>query len=431
MRALIALDKFKDALSAQDACETVGDALRASVPDCAVDLCPLTDGGEGFVDVLSDAMKGERITVRATGPRGEPVDANIGLVNISSIPATARKLLDLPAEHSTDSPFARLAVIEMASVSGLALLPPHRRDPWQASSIGTGQLIRAARDEYRYQAAIDEDLGTDVSPAGSKDQGGHLHGRDARATSHGGPLAGVNAILLGIGGSATNDLGLGALVALGLQLLDTNGNIVSPAVPAEWARVSHIAGSIGTMPPIRIACDVTNPLTGPNGATAVYGPQKGLCVEDVPRMENEVRRLASLLTAYCQPARDCETMPGAGAAGGIAFGLSTCLGARLVNGFDLLCAWCDLEARMRAADIVITGEGRFDATSLQGKGPGAVALRAQQLGKDVHVFAGRIVVPAVPGITLHEITPTGVPLAVALQRARENLASSVRAAFAR
>jgi glycerate kinase len=175
---------------------------------------------------------------------------------------------------------------------------------------------------------------------------------------------------------------------------------------------------------------VSNPLLGPRGAAATYGPQKGLRAEDFPRLDHESGRLAALLCAYHQKPDSLRETPGAGAAGGISFGLMTAANAELIPGFDLVSAWLDLEQHLATADIVITGEGRFDDSSLNGKGPGAVAARALALGKQVHVFAGSATVARPPErLTLHSITPAGMPLDQALRAASLNLAKSVREAF--
>ena len=386
MRVLLAFDKFKDALGAPEACAAAARALAASRPDWTVDSCPLADGGEGFGAILTAAVSGETLPATVTGPRGNPAAAGVGLVAYDSIPTPARGLLRLP-EVGTGS---RVAVIEMASASGLALLPPGERDLWHTTTTGTGELMRLAVEE------------------------------------------GAAAIVLGIGGSATNDLGLGALAALGLEFLAADGRRISPPVPARWPEVVRIGGKLTpVLPPIRIACDVTNPLLGPRGAAATYGPQKGLRPADLARLDHEAARLALLLCGYFSRPDELMEVPGSGAAGGISFGLMAAADAELLPGFDLVSAWLDLEARLERADVIITGEGRFDDSSLQGKGPGAVAARALKLGKTVHVFAGRATAAQPPaGLTLHSITPAELPLEQALPRAAEFLDRSVRQAFA-
>jgi glycerate kinase len=299
----------------------------------------------------------------------------------------------------------------MATASGLALLPPDQRDLWHTTTVGTGELIRLAA---------------------------------ARP--------GVTAILLGVGGSATNDLGLGALTALGLTFHSADDTPVSPPIPAHWPRVTHLTGCLSLsrpqtpspasipsrpvssdsfpndpLPPIRIACDVNNPLLGPRGAAATFGPQKGLRPADLARLDHECARLAHLLCAHTGRPGSLMDLPGAGAAGGISFGLMAATDAKLLPGFDLVSAWLDLERKLAAADLVITGEGSFDDTSLTGKGPGAVAARALALGKPVHVFAGAVsTLKPRDHLTLHAITPAGTPLAQALRAAPELLTAAVR-----
>jgi len=386
MRVLLAFDKFKDSLTAQAAGEAAANALREQHPDWPLDLCPLADGGEGFAEILTAAAKGTLTSISVTGPRGTPVTAAFGLVPWSRIPPAARTRMQLPGTLPDD---AEIAVIEMAAASGLALLPSDQRDPWETTTLGTGQLIAAAAQ------------------------------------------AGAAAILLGVGGSATHDLGLGALSALGLEFLSSNNENIRPPKPASWNEIARISGSLpASLPPIRIACDVSNPLLGPNGAAAVYGPQKGLKPADLKKLDHASARLGLLLCGHSSQPDELMDQPGAGAAGGIAFGLVCAAEAKLLPGFDLVAAWLDLDAHIAAADLVITGEGRFDASSLSGKGPGAVASRALARGKIVHVFAGQVTATdARPNLTLHAITPPGQPLAEALAAARENLGAAVRRAL--
>jgi len=383
MRVLVACDKFKDALTAPRACAVIAATLREMRPDWSTDLCPLADGGEGFADILTRAAGGRIVSLTVTGPRGAPQTAGFGLVALDRIPAAARARLDLPAPTPAG---ATVAVIEMATASGLALLAPEERDPWQTTTAGTGELIRAAAQQ------------------------------------------GVAAILLGVGGSATNDLGLGALDALGLRCVDRHGAPIHPPIPARWADVVRLTGRVAPdLPPIRIACDVTNPLLGARGAAAVYGPQKGLRPADLARLDGLGARLGLTLCHHCGQPDALMEAPGAGAAGGIAFGLMVGAGARLLPGADLVEAWLDLGSRVAAADLVITGEGRFDDSSLSGKGPGAVAARALTMGKRVQVFAGQVqVTQPPPGLRLHAITPPGLPLAQALKAAPDLLAAAVR-----
>ncbi len=386
MRVLFAFDKFKDSLSAREACTLAASALRERHSDWILDVCPLSDGGEGFSEILTAAAGGEVRTETVTGPRESRVSASFGLVSLERIPAAARALLPPLAGRSGP---AKVAVIDMASASGLALLKTEDRDLWHTTTVGTGELIRRASE------------------------------------------LGAAAILLGVGGSATHDLGLGALGALGLEFQTARGERIFPPFPARWRDISRIGGNVhASIPPIRIACDVSNPLLGPRGAAATYGPQKGLRPADLSRLDHESARLALMLCSQCgRPDALMET-PGAGAAGGISFGFMTAAGAQLVPGFELVSAWLDLETKLAAADLVITGEGRFDDSSLDGKGPGAVAARALALGKTVHVFAGSATAKNPPAnLVLRSITPTGVPLEQALSQAAHNLAQAVRETF--
>jgi glycerate kinase len=382
MRVLAAFDKFRDSISAAEACAIAAGAIAAARSDCEVDAAPLTDGGEGFTEILTRAAGGSETRHVVAGPRGGDAGASVGLVSFERIPKSARDRLGAAAAGREGS----VAIIEMAAASGLALLAPAMRDPLRASSVGTGQLIRAAAS------------------------------------------AGAQVILLGVGGSATSDLGLGALGALGIGFLTHSGARLEALVPADWPAVRAINGRVpGSVPPIVIACDVDNPLLGPRGAVSVYGPQKGLMPGDAAALEAETSRIASLMCAHFGRPRSLAAVPGAGAAGGITFGLMAAAGAALTPGFDLVASWLDLDRRILAADVIVTGEGRFDDSSLSGKGPGAVVTRALALGKAVHVFAGTVAISrGIPGLSAHAITPPGTPLEVALADAPALLLRSVQ-----
>ena len=272
----------------------------------------------------------------------------------------------------------------MASASGLQSLAPEQRDPWTTDTRGTGELMRAAI------------------------------------------AAGAQAILLGVGGSATHDVGLGALSVLGWRAEREDASLVASVCPSGWSELARLVPSGETLPPIRIACDVTNPLLGKRGAATVFGPQKGLRAGDLTRLEAETARVAGLIGAAVRRP-GLEMTPGAGAAGGIAYGFLTAASAQLVPGFDLVEEWLDLAAKIESADLVITGEGRFDESSLEGKGPGALARKALDAGKQVWVFAGALEVPQPPqGCDLHAVTPLGTPLVKALSETADNLALALR-----
>jgi glycerate kinase len=389
MRVLLAFDKFRGSLTAGEACAAAALALEAAHPDWSLDTCPLTDGGEGFAGILVRAAGGEISHVQVAGPRGGAVSAPVGLVPGSRIPRGALALLCLPMDPETSGP---VGVVEMASASGIALLPPALRDPWLASSRGTGQLLKAAAD------------------------------------------MGAASLLLGVGGSATHDLGLGALAALGLGFTARDGLTRLDPVPSNWAGIARIEGSLPpSMPALRVACDVANPLLGTRGAAAAFGAQKGLRPADLQRLESVTERMAGLLSGHFGAPDDLANVPGAGAAGGMAFGLTVAAGARMLPGFGLVAAWLNLEARLAAADLVLTGEGTFDAGSMGGKGPGAVAALASAKGVQVHVFAGRIDEGAgscnLPPASLHTITPAGAPQEQAMREAAANLGAAIGRVF--
>lgn len=387
MRILLALDKFKGSMSAGVAVDAAAAALRASRPDWTLDLCPLTDGGDGFAEILTHVARGSLHQAKVSGPLGRPVNASYGLVAASKLPGAARSIL-LPSTPASQG--GSIAIVEMATASGLALLAGGKLDPWHASSRGTGELMLAAQRQ------------------------------------------GAQLILLGVGGSATHDLGLGALEIIGLKFQAKDGSVVSPPFPARWDKIVGIQCPADLrLPPIRIACDVSNPLLGPNGAARVYARQKGFAEAELAPLDDATGRMAKLLFASCGQPESFIQQPGAGAAGGIAFGLMTALNAQLLSGNDLVSAWFDLDQRIARADVIITGEGAFDESSLSGKGPGALTLRALRLGKPVHVFAGRVVpIPRCDRrLHLHAITPAGMPLPEALRAAPRLLTQAVRNTF--
>ena len=374
MRVLIAFDKFKDALTARQACEVTADALRAKHPQWEIDLCPLTDGGEGFCEILTRAAGGTLEPVEVSGPRGGAFPAQLGRIAAAQLPAPARERLGLAGTEF-------LAVADMASASGLALLAPGERNPWQASSVGTGQLLAAAAGK---------------NPA---------------------------AILLGVGGSATNDLGLGALSALGLGFFDAFSHAV--ASPGAGTLGANCAGRgphqlAATLHRLRRDQSPARPARRDRHLRTAKGPARRWTCRSSRRRPRGWRRCYAIA---CERPRELTATPGAGAAGGLAFGLMVACGAQLVPGFDLVSDWLDLPARLAAADLVITGEGRFDATSLGGKGPGSLVAESRRRGKPAHVFAGSLGLPA-DGY-LHAITPADLPLAEALPRTAELLAAAV------
>jgi glycerate kinase len=342
MRVLVAPDKFRGTLTAAEAAGAIAAGWRRVRPGDEVEEVPLADGGEGTLEVLVGAYGGEERELTVHGPLGEPAPAAYGLV---------------PREGGA------LAVVEMSRASGLQLVEPERRDVRRASTRGTGELILAAC-------------------------------RDA------------DEALVCIGGSATNDAGAGMAQALGIRLLTASGADVPPGGAALLELDAIDVG--GLDPAVRrtrflVACDVDNPLTGPEGAAAIYGPQKGATAEDVALLDRALARFAEV--ARRDLGVDVERLPGAGAAGGLGGGLVAFLGAELRPGVDVVMEAVGLPGRVKAADLVITGEGKLDGQSLHGKTPAGVLRLAREAGVEAAILCGR-----------SEVRPNGVRVLSLLER---------------
>ncbi len=325
MKILIAPDSFKGSNSSMKVAEAIEKGIYRVFSDAVIEKVPIGDGGEGTVDALVAANEGDLIHLSAAGPLGDPVEANYGIIDENT------------------------AVLEMASASGLDLVPADKRDVRRASTFGTGELIRHALDQ------------------------------------------GVREIIIGIGGSATNDGGTGMAAALGYRFLDDTGDELSPG-GGELSRLAKIDTSKADPrlkeTTFRVACDVSNPLTGERGASAVYGPQKGAGPEDVKFLDAALGRLAD--TVKRQLGIDAQEKPGAGAAGGLGYGLTVFCGASLETGIDIVLDAVNFEERIEDADLVITGEGKIDGQTAYGKVPIGVARRAKAHGVPVLVIAGDI-----------------------------------------
>ncbi len=383
--ALVAFDKFKDSLDAETACEIVAAVLREGDLARTIESAPLSDGGEGFVSILTKAVGGRMEAITVAGPLGSPIEAQIGLVDAGRVPAAARRMARIPSE-------GLIGIVEMAQAAGIEKVAVMDRDLFRTTTAGVGEMIAAVTDR------------------------------------------GASAILMGIGGSATNDLGAGCLAALGVQFEDGAGREGSDIRPSDFSRIERIVLPEGsTLPPIRVACDVEHPLLGPVGATATFGPQKGLRPEDFDRLENGMERISGLILESAGKPPELRELPGTGAAGGIGFGLMAVFGAELVPGFGLLEAWLDLEERVARADWVLTGEGRFDRGSLGGKGPGAIARMAWEKGCRVTILAGSVDSGAAREVfrqskglaSVRAITPDEMPLGEALVNTRFLLATAL------
>ncbi|HIE53280.1 MAG TPA: glycerate kinase [Armatimonadetes bacterium] len=359
MKIVIAPDSFKGSLSAAEVAATMAEGVRAVWPDAELELIPLADGGEGTVEALVAATQGRIVRKTVTGPLGEPVEAYLGVLGDG-----------------------RTAVIEMAAASGLPLVPPDRRDPRVTTTYGTGELLRAALEE------------------------------------------GCRTLIVGIGGSATNDGGAGLAQALGARLLDAAGKDLPPggAALANLARID-----VSSLDPrlreaqVRVACDVNNPLCGPEGASAVYGPQKGATPEMVQQLDAALAHYAEIVARDL--GREVKNVPGAGAAGGLGAGLMAFADARLESGIDLVLEAVRFEERVQGADLILTGEGKIDRQALYGKTLSGVAQIARQYRLPVLAFGGGVAQDAYVllehGITaLFGITPRPLTLEEALAQAR-------------
>jgi glycerate kinase len=342
MQVLVAPDKFRGTLTARQAAEAVETGWMRVRPGDDLDLAPMADGGEGSLDALIDALGGTTHAVTVRGPLGDPVEAAYGLA---------------------EAPDGRLAVVEMARASGLALLSEARRDPLSASTFGTGELIGAAL--------------------------GHEPDR----------------IVVCIGGSATNDGGAGMAQALGARLLDAEGVDLGPggAALSGLARIDT-TGMDTRLRRVKmiVAGDVIDPLCGPSGASAVYGPQKGASAEDVRRLDRALAHLAAVVARDL--GIDLKDEPGAGAAGGLGFGLMAFCGARLRPGVDVVMEAVGLGARLERASLVITGEGKFDAQSLRGKTPAGVLRLAALARVSAVIVCGAAEIPAPTGATVASLS---------------------------
>lgn len=325
MKIVIAPDSYKESLSALGVATAIEAGFRAVFPDAEYRLFPMADGGEGTVDAMVAATGGTKISVTVSDPLGNPIDAELGLIN------------------------PHCAVVEMAAASGLERIPVSVRNPLVTSTYGTGELIRAALDR------------------------------------------GVTQIILGLGGSATNDGGAGMLQALGYRLLDQYGvdiphggvglaALASIDCAQVDARLSHCQ--------FIVACDVTNPLTGPSGASYVFGPQKGADPAMVGLLDENLKHYARIVAQ--ESGVDVEFAPGAGAAGGTGAALLAFMKAELRSGIDMVTSAVGLEQAIAEADLVITGEGRLDSQSVNGKVPVGIARIAKRYNKPVIAIAGSL-----------------------------------------
>ncbi|MCC5788292.1 MAG: glycerate kinase [Opitutales bacterium] len=359
MKILLAFDKFKDAAGAAELCRAGASTLAEEGLSPDVRMLPLTDGGEGFATLLTQSIDGVIRRSPVTGPCGEIQDAAWGVVEGEQIPSGARDFL------FRGKPPRRVALVEMAQAAGLEQVSAEQRDPFATTTFGVGQLLAEASRE-------------------------------------------VELIVLGLGGSATNDLGIGALGALGLRAGDVS---VADRCP-QWVFPKNWPLPEGALqwktkekrPPVVAACDVDNPLFGPRGAIRGFGPQKGLVTEEgLVRMETVCLKMAELVEVLSGRTPKYREGPGSGAAGGISWGLGNFLSLRRVSGAELVAAWQEWERLTDWADLVITGEGCVDEGFYSGKGPGALARMAMAKETPVKVLAGKVM----EGVRKHPLAKEG------------------------
>ncbi len=326
MKVVIATDSFKESLDALAVARAIETGFKRVFPDAIYDIVPMADGGEGTVQSLVDATQGQIVRQAVSSPLGECTRAFFGV-----------------------SGDGQTAFIEMSAASGLHLVPVAQRNPLVTSSYGTGELIRAALD------------------------------------------LGVKKIILGLGGSATNDAGVGMLQALGARFLDTHGQPIAwgGAALADLAQIdlSQLDVRLHKVR-VLVACDVDNPLCGAQGASAVFGPQKGATPEQVVQLDAALAHFAQIVRA--QLGREIATVAGAGAAGGMGGGLLLLPHVQMQSGVRIVAEAVHLTERVCDADWVITGEGRMDAQSIHGKTPVGVAAVAKQFHKPVIAIVGSL-----------------------------------------
>ena len=373
MKIVTAIDSMKGSLSSRQASEAAAEGIRRADPAARTEACPVADGGEGTVEAMTEAMGGHFRTVRVTGPLGDPVECTYGIIS----------------EKNT-------AIIEMAGAAGLPLVPEELRNPMETTTYGVGQVIR-----------------------------------DAIA-------CGCRKLIIGIGGSATNDGGVGMLQALGYGFFDAEGHPI-PHGAQGLSRLARITCDV-VLPQLaqcefRVACDVTNVLCGPQGCSAIYGPQKGATPEMIPNMDQWLSHYAQLTQAVC-PDTAHPNAPGTGAAGGLGFAFQTFLRGALEPGVSIVLEETHLEGFIRDADLVITGEGRLDGQTAMGKAPVGVAQLAKRYHKPVVALAGCVTPDATACHTqgidaFFPILPGPCSLEQAMEpdTARANLAATAQQVF--
>ncbi len=326
MKVIIAPQAFKGTLSVFEVGHAIEKGVQSALPGAKTRFIPISDGGDGFMDVLLHQHPGIRIQQTVTGPVGDQIEAEWGIFEDS-----------------------RTAVFELAQFAGLAMISPEYRDPLTATTRGLGEGLRSALDK------------------------------------------GIRDFVIGIGGSCTNDAGTGIVEAFGGRFLDANGHSL-PGGGASLEKLETI--DLERLDPriavskLVVACDVKNPMTGQEGASLVYSPQKGACPSEAKQLERALQRFVEVV--HRQYGIDLNAIKGSGAAGGTAGGLHALLNAELTSGIDLVLEHMAFDEHLNNADLVVTGEGKMDAQTIYGKGPIVIAQRAKARGIPVWAFVGSL-----------------------------------------
>jgi glycerate 2-kinase len=378
MRVLVAPDKFKGSLSARQVAENIALGIRDVIPDLQIEIAPVADGGEGTAEVICNARSGEWVTCSAHGPLGNPIEAQYAWLGENTI-----------------------AVIEMSEAAGLRAMKNGVRDILRANTFGVGEIL------------------LDAAKRGARE------------------------IIVGLGGSVTNDGGFGMARALEFRFFDEQDNeidktvdlisvtrievpVAAGASPEPVERVSRVMTPASRPAPLPLqmkivaACDVRNPLLGRHGATCTFGPQKGATPDQIEMLERALTRLADAVAR--ELGCDFRSDPGAGAAGGLGFGLMSFCRAQLRPGFDVIADAVELEEKIKSVDVVITGEGKLDSQTLEGKAPAGVARIARKFGKRVFAVVGR----AEANQSVREIFEGVYELGGSIPQARELLRERAR-----
>ena len=364
MKILCAPDSFKGSITAVEAAAAMASGLRKALPEAEIDCCPVGDGGDGTLESLLASTKGKLVTTKVRNQMGALIESEIGIFDNGS-----------------------LAFVESAKAIGVGKVRPEERDVMSASSFGVGQLIQKA---------------VDMSP---------------------------QRIIVGIGGSSTTDGGCGMAQALGVQFFDPSGQLISePIGGADLSNIAAIDTSqrVANDIPITVACDVSNPLTGPNGAAHVYGPQKGANADQIIQLDDGLRHLARIISRNL--GSHIERIKGAGAAGGLGAGLATFASAKLESGIDIILDLVAFRTRIQGADLCLTGEGSLDEQSLYGKACTGIAREASKAGVPVAALVGSVRLDPgrwlEAGITESMVIGDGLPIEQSKREAAELLSKA-------